>query len=173
MSDTPTIAITDCDFPDNDLERVRPGNDAIARDFLHRDGPLFDETLSPARRWSADNPDMARDVEGYFLEVNSLQTALLEERGEVVRAKMAPKGAGGLRARRAASASPDDVRRAVGVLADFFCERQVAIEMGRDVAVLPKRNVREAVLHMLGGGGAAGAHAVLDGHWALPASLRS
>ena len=62
------------------MGQFEEGNDAIARDYLHRDGPLFDMTFPAAMKWKCDNSWMADDMLLFFQGVNRMQTELISKR---------------------------------------------------------------------------------------------
>ena len=62
------------------MGQFEEGNKAIARDYLHRDGPLFDMTFPAAMKWKCDNSWMADDMLLFFQGVNRKQTELISKR---------------------------------------------------------------------------------------------
>lgn len=79
------------------IEQFRESNDRIAREYLHRDGPLFDMTVKETKKWWFDNPDMAGDVVRYFNTLFMLQQdqpghfACRNDRNELATYLPAPK----------------------------------------------------------------------------------
>ena len=77
------------------LARFEEGNARIAREYLHREGPLFDPDLPSSEPWRFDDPSMAGDVIRYFnsafmLQQNRPGHTLNKERRELVAAPTDP-----------------------------------------------------------------------------------
>ena len=71
------------------LAQFEEGNGRIAREYLHREGPLFGPELPTCEPWRFDNPSMAGDVIRYFncafmLQQNRPGHTLNKERRELV-----------------------------------------------------------------------------------------
>ena len=60
------------------LQQFEEGNTLVAREYLHREGPLFAEEVEPAQKWQVDNPWMLEDTVRYFQRVNQLQARMQE-----------------------------------------------------------------------------------------------
>ena len=103
-------------------------NDAIARDYLHTDAPLFDMTVEDARPWRFGSPRMADVAIAYYCTWNSIQNCMLDPRLGEPEAPLVTDGARelwtGPRPDRTVS------RAALDALADFFCRRQSDIASG-------------------------------------------
>ena len=55
--------------------RYEEGNNRIAAEYLHREGPLFSTDVAEAETWSVDNPWMHDDLVRFFQQVNAFQAA--------------------------------------------------------------------------------------------------
>lgn len=61
------------------VDRYARGNDAVAHEFLHSDGPLFDMSFPETRVWDANNEWMEDDLERYFRIANRRIGRLADE----------------------------------------------------------------------------------------------
>ena len=110
------------------LEQFAAGNDAIARDYLHRDGPLFDTTVEDARSWHFGSPRMADVAIAYYCTWNSIQNCMLDPRLGEPEAPLVTDGARELWTGPRPGGAV--TRAALDALADFFCRRQSDIASG-------------------------------------------
>ena len=62
--------------------RYEEGNNRIAAEYLHRDGPLFSMEVAETEKWSVDNPGMHDDLVRFFQQVNVFQVAGARKRVE-------------------------------------------------------------------------------------------
>lgn len=94
-SDTPRYSLFSADEARAFLAQFEEQNDLVAREYLHRDGPLFDETMKDAEKWSPDNPYLYDDMVHYFQRVNVKQQEFVAERAERLKARAAAAAEGG------------------------------------------------------------------------------
>ena len=172
------------------MEQFKEGNDAIARDYLHRDGPLFDMTFPTAIKWKCDNSWMADDMLLFFQEVNKRQTGLILKRGTSDAAAYGESGDGesdeesdeeglSLAAAEDGDGGPSRIRQdfeagmlgtreestlgnVIRCLADFFMLRERLIRDGEPVEVMSDETVALLASSMLP---QSDAHTRLIGSW--------
>ena len=140
-----------------------PDNARVASEFLHIDGPLFDETVEEPEPWHFDNAQMSRDVVRYFQQASRLQ--------ERVAARLAADGEGAGASGAAERPSQDDTEflvdggwmqwcrgtvvpegdfeEAVREIARFFALRQRAVSAGEEVEHLSDGDVACLVREVL------------------------
>ena len=80
-SDTPKMSMFSAAAARDFLAQFEDNNDRIAREYLHRDGPLHAQEFPEVTEWTADNEWMARDMTRFFLEVNRRQNRRIAEAG--------------------------------------------------------------------------------------------
>ena len=60
------------------LQKFEEGNSRIARDYLHRAGPLFDGTVKQTEKWTPANPALAGDLVRYLNTAFAVQQRKLQ-----------------------------------------------------------------------------------------------
>ena len=60
------------------LHQFEESNSRVARDYLHREGPLFDSTVTQTEKWTPANPGMAGDIVRYFNAAFAVQQRKLQ-----------------------------------------------------------------------------------------------
>lgn len=65
------------------LAKYEESNNKIAREYLHREGPLFDMTIKELDKWTENNPYMYEDIIRYFTQVALLQQERIDKLQQV------------------------------------------------------------------------------------------
>ena len=69
FNDVPRMSLFSPDERASLLENLKEGNERIAREYLHREGPLFAPADEESETWTPDNPWMAEDTVRYFRQL--------------------------------------------------------------------------------------------------------
>ena len=62
------------------MQQFAEGNDKIAKEYMHRDAPMFQPAKNSQQKWSANNEQMVEDVVRFF---GTITLQLLRENEEL------------------------------------------------------------------------------------------
>ena len=151
-SEAPAMSLFSAESSREFLGHFQECNDTVAREYLHRDGPLFEDTPPKGIAWEPDNEWMLTDLKNYCRAVNR-RIEQVGAKGEAAGSEgAAGSGAGEARVLDAVlgvaeeEKPPTDAHLAAARhLGDFFCMRLAQIEAGCRPAPLSDMSVNMLV----------------------------